>query len=303
MGIISCEELPKGRTLSGKAQETDAYTRSFLVRVDTLSESLIDISNAPGISVKDNDAHPENASIVALEYDVKCVHDSGLLWQVDFKYYAKPVDLNEGLPVPGVIQGFGKKPVWSAGSSVTTGPVAETIDNPAKKIANSAGDPLEDAVMEKAEFRLSVTRYAFSASSWTGLAMTYTNAVNSDTWHGGAPGTWKCQGCSAQLVTESLNGASFTLWEIAWEFAYRVDGWQLKLLDIGYNQLVNEDGEPSQSGDKKKAIVGPDKKPVSGPVGLNGFGVAVTPPAEPAVLTFDVYQSQPFGTVFGEISP
>lgn len=298
MGIVSCEELPKGRTLSGKVQETDAYTRSFLVRVDSLDVSLIDISNAPGVALKAE--HPENSSIIAMEYDVKCVHDSGLLWQVDFKYYAEPVDLNDGLPAPGVIEGFGKKPVWSAGSSVTTGPVTEAIGG--AKIVNSAGDPLEDAVKEHAEFRCSVTRYAFTASAWVGLARTYTNATNSDTWNGGGPRTWKCQGCSAQLVTESLNGVSFTLWEISWEFAYRADTWDLKLLDIGYNQLVNENGEPSQSGDKRKAIVGQDKKPVAGPVGLSN-GIAVTPPNPPDVLEFVVYTQLAFGPVFGEITP
>jgi hypothetical protein len=300
MGIVSCEELPKGRTLSGKSQETDAYTRSFLVRVDALDESLIDISNAPGISVKESDAHPENASIVALEYDVKCVHDSGLLWQVDFKYYAKPVDLNDGLSAPGAIEGFGKKPVWSAGSSVTTGPVTKDIYD--GKITNSAGDPLEDAVKEYAEFRCSVTMYSFSVSGWASTALEYTNATNSDSWNGGGPRTWKCQGCSAQLVTESLNGVSFTLWEVAWEFAYRKDTWDLVLLDIGYNQRVNEDGEPSQSGDKKKTIVGPDKKPLAGPVGLNN-GVAVSPGDEPDEREFIVYEQRPFGTVFGEITP
>jgi hypothetical protein len=297
-------ELARERSLSGKVQETDAYTRSFLVKAAEIDESLIDISNAPGIALKDE--HPENAAIKCMEYDVKCVDDSGLLFQVDFKYYAPPPDLNEdegGLPQPGTIDGFGKKPIWSAGSSVTSGPCTETIDNPPAAIKNSAGDPLEDVVKEHAEFRLSVTMYAFSASDWTGLAASYTNAVNSDNWNGGAPGTWKCQGCSAQQVTESIGGTSFTLWEITWEFAYRADTWTLKLLDIGYNQLVGEDGQPSQSGDKKRAILGQDKKPLSGPVGLNGFGIAITPPAGPAVLEFTVYRQQDFGSVFGYIQP
>lgn len=309
MAVISCEELPKGRTLTGAAQETDVMTRSFLVRTDNLNTSLIEISNAPGIAVRPPpgtvpatpDAHPDNPTLVAMEYSVKCVHDSGLLWQVDFKYFVAPVDLNDGFESPGNVEGFMKKPVWGGGSSVTTGPVTEDIAG--NKITNSAGDPLEDAVKEHAEFRLSVTVYALTAAEWTGIAREYTNATNSDAWNGGAARTWKCQGCSAQLVTESVSGAKFELWEISWEFAYREQTWDLVLLDIGYNQLVDDEGQPTQGGTKKKAIVGQDKKPVSGPVGLNGFGIAVTPPAEPADRTFVVYKQKAFKPIWGEINP
>jgi hypothetical protein len=294
-------ELARERSLSGKVQETDAYTRSFLVKAGSLDESLIDISNAPGIALKD--PHPENEFIKALEYDVKCVDDSGLLFQVDFKYYAPPPDLNEdtgGLPPPGLIEGFGKKPTWSAGSSVSSQPIVKDIHGDA--IVNSAGDWLEDVQADQAEFRLGVTLYAFTAAGWTGTALSHTNAINSDAWNGGAIGTWKCQGCSAQLVTESLNGTSFTLWEINWEFAYKKTGWQLKLLDVGMNEKCDSEGVPSQSGDKKKAIRGPDGKPISAPVALSG-GVADPGAAEPPTIEVDAYTSQAFGTVFGEITP
>jgi len=294
-------ELARERSLSGKVQETDAYTRSFLVKAGSLSESLIVISNAPGIALKD--AHPENDKIKAMEYDVKCVDDSGLLYQVDFKYYAPPPDLQEddgGLPPPGAIEGFGKKPIWTAGSSVTTGPVLKEIDG--TPIKNSAGDPYEDITKEFAEFRLGVTMYAFTAKDWQGLAYLCTNAINSQEWNGGQPETWKCQGCSAQLVTESLNGSSYTLWEINWEFAYRADKWNLQLIDIGYAERVNENGEPSQNGNKRQAIRDPKGKPVPGPVPLDGMGGA----AEPGVLVtnlFDIYHQVDFNKIFGEIQP
>jgi hypothetical protein len=294
-------ELARERSLSGKVQETDAYTRSFLVKAGSLSDSLIAISNAPGIKLKD--AHPENAAIKAMEYDVKCVDDSGLLYQVDFKYYAPPPDLPQdagGLPAPGTIEGFGKKPIWTAGSSVTTGPVTKDITG--QVISNSAGDPYEDITKEFAEFRLGVTMYAFFASDWITRARLFTNAINADTWHGGEPGTWKCQGCSAQLVTESLNGSSYTLWEINWEFAYRADKWNLQLIDVGYAERVDENGEYSQNGNKRRAIRDPKGKPVPGPVPLNGMGGA----AEPGTVVtnlFDVYASLNFGGTFGEIYP
>ena len=294
-------ELARERSLSGKVQETDAYTRSFLVKAGSLSDSLIAISNAPGIALKD--PHPENPAIVAMEYDVKCVDDSGLLFQVDFKYYAKPPDLQEddgGLPPPGPIEGFGKKPTWSAGSSVSAQPINRDRDG--KKIVNSAGDWLEDVQADQAEFRLGVTLYAFNAADWAGTARSHTNAINSDAWNGGAIGTWKCQGCSAQLVTESLNGTSFTLWEINWEFAYRATGWKLKLLDVGMNEKCDSEGVPSQSGDKKKAIRGPDGKPISAPVALSG-GVANPGAEEPPDVEYDVYPEQAFGPVFGDITP
>jgi hypothetical protein len=294
-------ELARERSLSGKVQETDAYTRSFLVKAAKIDESLIDISNAPGIALKDE--HPENKKIKAMEYDVKCVDDSGLLFQVDFKYYAPPPDLNEdegGLPPPGSIEGFGKKPTWSAGSSVSAQPIVKDIHGDA--IVNSAGDWLEDVQADQAEFRLGVTLYAFKAADWTGTALSHTNAINSDAWNGGAIGTWKCQGCSAQLVTESLNGTAFTLWEINWEFAYKSTGWQLKLLDVGMNEKCDSEGVASMSGDKKKAIRGPDGKPISAPVALSG-GVANPGADEPPTIEVDAYTSQAFLPVFGEITP
>ena len=238
-----------------------------------------------------------------MEYDVTCVDDSGLLFQVNFKYYAPPPDLQEddgGLPAPGTIEGFGKKPIWSAGSSVTTGPVVKDRDGDV--IKNSAGDPYEDITKEFAEFRLGVTMYAWTASEWRDLAYSYTNTINADNWNGGLPGTWKCQGCSAQLVTESLNGSSYTLWEINWEFAYREDKWNLQLIDIGYAERVNDEGEPSQNGNKRRGIRDPQGKPVPGPVPLDGMGGA----AEPGVVVtnlFDVYKELPFGPAFGGIYP
>ena len=294
-------ELARERSLSGKVQETDAYTRSFLVKASSISEGLIAISNAPGVALKEG--HPENDKIKAMEYDVKCVDDSGLLFQVDFKYYVPPVDLNDddgGLPAPGTIQGFGKKPIWTAGSSVSAQPINRDIDG--DKIVNSAGDWLEDVQADQAEFRLGVTLYSFSAGDWTGKALEYTNAINSDAWNGGAPETWKCQGCSAQLVTESLNGGSFTLWEINWEFAYRATGWKLKLLDVGMNEKCDAEGVASQSGNKKKAIRGPDGKPISAPVALSG-GVANPGADEPPDIDYDVYHKKPFSSVFGDITP
>lgn len=294
-------ELARERSLSGKVAETDSYTRCFLVKTNDPSESLIDISNAPGIKLKSS--HPENSAIKAMEYDVKSVDDSGLLYQVSFKYYAMPPDVGEdggGQGDLGGPEGFSKVPVWSGGSSVSS--QAINRDRDGEKIVNSAGDPLEDVTADVAEFRLSLTTYAANSAAWAPKVLEYTNAVNSDQWNGGAPGTWKCQGASAQLVVESAGGMEFRIWELTFEFAYKASGWQLKLMDIGYNELCDEEGTPSASGTKKQMPKGPNNKPIAGPVGLQN-GVAVTPPAEPGTLEVNVYQEKPFLALFGELGP
>ena len=248
MGITWTREIPRERSLSGKLNDGEKYTRAFLVRTDSLTESLVNISNAPGISL--GDTHPNNSSVQCETFDVKAADDSGLIYRVSFEYAKqKPEDdtppPDPENPADGPNHG-GRLPTWSANSSVTSGPVFK--DNANNIITNSAGDPLEGLEKEHAEFRLSKTEYWGTHATWRTRATQFTNTVNDALWNDGDPGTWKCQGCSAKLNIENKDGVNDIYWELTWEFAYRQDGWNLKLWDVGFHELVDESGQPVERG-------------------------------------------------------
>lgn len=297
MAVVSTAEIAKDRAQSGKYGETYTYTRAWTVRVDSPSTSLVDITNATGVAWLD--PHPDDSSCKALEFDTKPIDEVGLLYVVTAKYQVPPVNNTDNgqEEQPGYIEGLMKIPVWSASSSVTSGPVALAI-------TNSAGQPLEGLEQEFAEFRLTLTEYHLSHSSWMSDGRYYTNRVNSDSWNGGGERTWKCQGMSAQLQTENRSGASINFWEVTWEFAYRSGTWNLLPLDVGLCERCDSSGTPSASGEKWKTITGQDGKPVKGPVALAN-GVALPPGTPPSVINDgdgeEVYFKAPFTSRFGQV--
>ena len=296
MSIIFAREIPKERGASGKNKDGDEYTRGFLVRTDSPTESLVDVSNAPGIGYYD--PHPDNSSCKMESYDIKAADDSGLLYVVSFKYKKLPPDEQEDPedPKPGSMD-F-KPPVWGGSSSVVVGPVYQ--DKNGDTMTNTAGDPLEGLEAERAEERLTLTQYYSSHTEWMSLARDYTNAVNNAEWNGGGARTWKCQGCSKKLNIETKEGATLIYWEVTWEFAYKADEWTLKPWDIGFAQLVDEDGAPTTNGDMRALIKGQDGKPVRQPVALEN-GMAKQPGEKPNALSFLIYRELGFHVPFGEV--
>lgn len=309
MAIQWCREIPRERSLSGKKDDGAKYQRAFLVRTDTPTESLVNISNQPGIAL--GDAYPGDASVQCDSYDVKAADDTGLIYRVSFEYTKqKPEDPppDPENPPDGPNHG-GRLPTWSANSSVTSGPVFK--DNANNIITNSAGDPLEGLEKEHAEFRLSKTEYWATHTGWLANARAMTNTINDAVWNGGAIGTWKCQGCSAKLNIENKDGVNDIYWEVTWEFAYREDTWTLTVWDVGFHELSAQRSAPSLTdspaggdcagGAEKKVILGADNKPVRHPVALH-LGVAKAPCEEPDKIPFEVYAKANFVDTFGELS-
>jgi hypothetical protein len=284
-----------------KLNDSNTYEREWFVQFDQAATTLTQVESAVGVGL--GDGYPGDPTAVALSISVQGSDDIGLTWTVRISYGPQPVDSGGNEP-PGNGEGnepILKQPIWSAGSSVTSGPVTTEFINDnttTQTICNSAGDPLEGLEAEQAEFRLTLTTYFLSHTGWMSTAVDYTNAVNSDTWHGKAAGTWKCQGCSAQLQSASWG----VYWEVTWEFAYR-DTWNLLPWDIGFAERCGEDGVASSTGTKRKAILGQDKKPVKGPVALAN-GVALPAGTKPSVIANGfgarVYKKMPF-SIFGQI--
>ena len=251
--------------------------------VDDPTTPITTIANAPGILWLS--VHPEFPSIYCT--DISATNDGDPLhYKVEFTYdLVKPEDRHL-LP-------WERDPKFSFSGGVTTGPAIvhynNGFSNP-KFIVNSAGDPLEGAQKEQAEWRIQIQLNVQTFDY--GKAMNYVNAVNSDSWSGAAPGTLKCQSISGQREIEQIDQGGSKVdvpyWSVTADLAYRVEGWDLKLWDVGFNEIV--------SGGRRKIL---DKlnEPVSDPVALSG-GVAKSPGQPPDMLTFKVYKSAAFTGTF-----
>ena len=311
MAVVSCVELPRERSQSGKFRETYRYTRAWMVRVDDVNTPLKDISNAPGVSFLD--PHPDDPTCRAMEFSTKPDSNSLLHYVVTDTYYAPPAaaDGDSGKP-PELLPGI--PTLWSATSSVGSAPLI--FDATGRMLKNSSGVPFPSAEADCAGFKLTLKR-PWADYTWQALAMRYTNAVNSDTFMGQPARSWKCQGMSATPETQNAAGVTRSYWSTSWEFEYRLPkkvvtsnaagvdtvteypGWDLPLMDMGYTAHVDESGQPDPSpGNAIGTIRDKKGQPIKEPMGLrNGF--AVTPPDTGDVLVFRPYVALPFTSVFG----
>jgi hypothetical protein len=273
MGILAVRENADERGASGKFREAVTYTRSWTIKVDSPGTSVAAIAQAAGVSF--GSPHPDDSSVFAMEFDVKPRGDSLLLYGLTVRYYTPKRD---GDTDPTALP----PDVWTGGSSVSSGPCWKDITG--EPITNSAGVALPDLTMEIAEFSCSLTR-CFADFSGISALRNYTNKINSDSFLGCPPKTWKCQGGRFAKKTEGAPGQQFSYWEVTFDFAYREDTWVLKPLDIGYSQKVDVEGMPTASGDYLAAILGQDKRPIKEPVALaQGVGVLGPAPGYPQVI-------------------
>lgn len=324
MGILWCRETVRDRRYEVSDNNGGAATRSFLVRVDDPGTSLTTIQSEPGIQV--GDVYADDPSLLCQKISVRPKDDVGMLFEVtaDYAYKEQESEDPENDP-PGSLPGL--VPFWGASSSVGSQPTYLTTTN--RVITNSAGDPLEGLEADEAQFHLTLTQYYDSHTQWLPLARSLTNSVNNAEWNGGATGTWKCQGCSAKvnIDRQGEDGAARVKWEVTWDFAYKEPTWQLQPWDIGFNELVDANGDPievpgiaptsdqyggsggSGSGDDdgpcegnlgRRAILGQDGRPVRQPVALQN-GKAKAPCLRPNRLEFQIYAENDFMAPFGEL--
>ena len=126
-----------------------------------------------------------------------------------------------------------------------------------------------------------------------GLATTVTNTVNSDTFLGADPGSWKCSGISGQPAVEVVNEVEIRYWQIEVTLEYRPDKWNLQLPNIGWNYL--------EGGVKKRAYVTDpqtgERVPASNPQPLDNAGAIKV--GAPDIIERRVQKQVPFQSYFG----
>jgi len=295
MGVEFIRESSRDAQYTVGEDDKSSGSRSWIAKADSPATSPADVVAATPVQV--GDPFPGDSSLRCTRVRARANSGDGMLWTATAEYEVRPAPDEEEPPDgPGNVPG--KPPVWGGSSSVSSGPIyQDRFDN---TITNTAGDPLEDLTADIAEERLSLTTYFLSHADWTGLARTYTNAVNDGVWNNGNPGEWKCQGVSKKLNIEQQDGGTLIYWELTWEFGYRAGGWNPLPWNIGFHELVDENGDPDPYGGQRAVIKSHGGKGVRHPVALNNDGTAKPAGEKPDVVFVDYYEPRDFG-VFGEV--
>ena len=302
-GIVDWREMYRGIGRQTQFGDVPVYTRIFLVRTNEFVSqdpddgrvTLQDISGAPGISWLD--PHPENENAQLIDSNIQQDGDSPFHWKLTFTYKSA-TDLAE---IP-----WERPAQFSFNGSTASAPAfwyyPNNSDNNTKRIIiNTAGDPLGGLDRDEGEFSVTITanlcppsRSQYKADGtqvffpnapyWDyAKAQLYVGAINSDTYSGGVPKTWKCQSITATRKIEDVLGQQYIYWECNTTLAYRATTWDLQTWDVGFNEIVN--------GVRKKILAG--SEPVSEPAALSN-GRAKSPGVAPDLLTFRIYPMRPF---------
>lgn len=280
MAVVDSREMYRGRSRQNAFGETGTYSRIFLVRTDSMDTDLQDIGAAPGVNWLDS--HPEDEDAKVVDSNVQQDGDSPFHYKVSFTY-KNAVDL--------VTLPWERPDTFAFSGSLTSAPAfwhyPNNNDNNTRAIIiNSAGDPIGGLDRDEGEFAVTITGNRQPPFPYA-IAQQYVGAINSDSWSGGSPKTWKCQSITGNRKIESVAGEQYVYWEVNTTIAYRATGWDLQTWDVGFNEIVN--------GRRVKIMAG--SEPVSEPAALSN-GRAKTPGQPPDMKMFRIYPMLPFNGAF-----
>lgn len=288
--VVDCRELFRGKSRQASVDGNPTYTRIFLVIVNTMTPNLTQVDAAPGIPWKA--PYPTDANAYCVESSIQQEGDSPFHYKVTYQY--RYIDESEKIP-------WLRPATFSFSGSLASAPCfwhyPNANDNETKAIiVNTAKDPLSGLDRDEGEFNVTVSYNQKPPFNYA-KAQLYVGAINSDTWSGGLPRTWKCQGISANRKVETIPGLNpdtdppvkVRFFEVSMTMAYRSTGWDLQTWNVGFNEIKN--------GKRLKILAG--SEPASEPVALNANGTQKTPGLAPDMLTFRIYRALPFvGTFF-----
>jgi hypothetical protein len=279
MAVVDSREMYRGRGRQTQYGDVPVYTRIFLVRVDDSNTAFEDIAAEPGAAWLD--PHPENENALLVDSNVQQDGDSPFHYKVTFTYKSAEDLLDDPMQRPAQ---------YTFSGGLASAPAfwyfPNANDNSTKKIIiNTAGDPIGGLDRDEGEFSVSIVKN-FSTFDYA-KAQAYVGAINSDSFSGGAPKTWKCMGINGSRKIEEVGGTKYVYWECSTTLAYRNYTWDLQTWDVGFNEIVG--------GARKKIMAGAE--PVSEPAALSN-GRAKTPGVAPDLLTFRIYPMVPFTGTF-----
>jgi hypothetical protein len=283
MAVVDSKEMYRGRGRQTQYGDVPVYTRIFHVTVDDPNTDLQAISEEPGIAWLD--PHPEDENALLVDSNIQQDGDSPFHYKLTYTYKSA-ADLAE-IPTD-------RPPQFQFSGSLASAPAfwyfPNESDNSTKRvIINSAGDPIGGLDRDEGEFSVTITAN-FDPPFDYAKAQAYVGAINSDTWSGGGPKTWKCMSIAGNRKIEDVGGIRYLYWEVSTTIAYRNTGWDLQTWDVGFNEIVG--------GVRKKIMAGAD--PVSEPAALSN-GRAKAPGQPPDLIAFRIYPMLPFTGTFPDL--
>lgn len=284
MSVTKVTELA-AVSASRKFGEPPTFQRKWVVEVDnpttTLSQMLAEVP------VKVLDPHPEASYCLAMTASGS--NYGGSRWHYEITWdYELPKQKNVN-PNPLARPDIWK---WTTGGLAVPALYYYDSNNALKPLQNSANDFFEGATVDISTLQANISgnRPTFDYA----LAQSVSNSVNSDTYLGGPPGTWKCGGISGQPAVEVVNEVEVRFWQVEVTLEYRPDKWNLQLPNIGWNYL--------DAGAKKRVwVLDPDtleRVPASNPQPLTAGGALKFD--APDILERRVQRQVPFNSYFGQ---
>lgn len=280
MAVIEFVESPEGRSISAVAGEGMEYRRTFWVTVDSPNTSLLEIMAAPGVYLWA--PHPDDSAARAQSFNARPRGSNSLSYVVSVDYQPVPRrDAERAEQKPGATKVPSlPSPVWSGGSARRQVPFVK--DSADKPVLNSAGVPFDGISKDDFYETLALVKcYATLTDALTAIRSVLGFTNNDAIWADGVAGEWLCSDARWNVKDEPIGNDKYTYVEVSYSFEHSKGGWAYKLLDIGYRQKVDADGNPSETGTQLAAILDNDGKPVREPVALNGKGVVMSPPTSP----------------------
>lgn len=291
MAVVSAREVT-GRSLSHQFGETPTAERKFIVTLDSTNTSTQEIISSVGTFHLAS--HPEYPFLLMTNATVTEATPTPFHAEVTCSYTVVPQTEQDPNPLA-------RPATWSFSTSGAAVPAYYYYEGSGngtlRALVNTAQDFFEGATMDESEVRATIQRNL--ATFPLGFAAQATNCVNSDSYLGAPPYSWKCAGISAQSATEVVNDVEIRYWQVSAELAYRQSGWPLQLPNVGYNYL--------EGGVKKRAyVIDPqslDQVACSNPVALTGNGDIAPPGSFPTILVRRVHKAIPFTPLFGAPPP
>ena len=270
---------------SRKFGEPPVFQRKWVVEVDDPTTPQTQIANAPGVAFLN--PHPE--AYYCLAMNVSVANYSGSRWHYEVTWdYELPKQANVD-PNPLARADIWK---WTTGGLQVPALYYYSSGNTLAPLVNTANDFFEGATTDISTLQASISgnRPTFDYGNATAVA----NTVNSDTFLGGPPGTWKCAGISGQPAVEVVNETEIRYWQIEVTLEYRPDKWYLQLPNVGWNYL--------DCSTKKRAYVtdseSSERVPSSNPQPLNTNGALKT--GAPDIIERRVHRQVAFNSYFGQ---
>lgn len=297
MACVDYRRVLDGMKISGKFGESLQITERWQIRVDTPDTSKVDILQyITQAGVYWGAPHFEVSALKAMEFELSPMGKDGMLWSMSVNYYVPPqtAEPNVDPAMPNNVP----NDYWQRSGGVTTVPVFTDIHG--DTIVNAAGDPLEGLEKEREESSWTLVKHYMSDEELNDQVYSHDGTVNSATWAGGDPKTWKCyfKGASRKSIARfdgEDDGGLLEYIESQWEFRYDPGTWKCMPWDVGF-MAFNGSGA-------KVAVTTSDGKTVKQPVALDPDGYAKAEGEPPSVIKngegVDIYFVSDFANGFG----